>query len=56
MEPTPLQLQKDDIFVNEIYRGYDDQFLYLDKECDPIIDRIKKEKLPGIRFELCMHS
>jgi uncharacterized protein (TIGR02466 family) len=42
MQPTPLELTKDNIFVNEIYRGFDEQFLYLDKECDPIIDKIKK--------------
>ena len=37
------QLARDDIFVNPIYRGHDPQFLYLDKECDSIIENIKKQ-------------
>ena len=42
-QPVPLQLTKEDIFVNQIYRGLDEQFLYLDKECDTIIEKIEKE-------------
>ena len=42
-QPAPLQLTKEDIFVNQIYRGLDEQFLYLDKECDSIIEKIEKE-------------
>ena len=42
-QPVPLQLNKEDIFVNQIYRGLDEQFLYLDKECDSIIENIEKE-------------
>ena len=26
-QPVPLQLTKEDIFVNQIYRGLDEQFL-----------------------------
>lgn len=37
------QLARDDIFVNPIYRGHDPQFLYLDKECDSIVNNLKKQ-------------
>tara|TARA_E500000318_G_C3556038_1_gene211169 strand:- start:1222 stop:1896 length:675 start_codon:yes stop_codon:yes gene_type:complete len=43
MNDKQPQLVRDDIFVNPIYRGHDPQFLYLDKECDNIINNIKKQ-------------
>ncbi len=56
MEPQrpALQLAREDIFVNQVYRGIDESFLYLDKECDSIIERcIKrdKEKLKSGKIE-----
>ena len=42
MNTTPLEIKKEDLFASPIYRGSDKSFLHLDKDCDKIIDDIKK--------------
>ena len=40
---TPLELNRQDLFPCSIYRGNNTDFLHLDKECDPIINKLIKE-------------
>ena len=42
MNTTPLELRREDLFASPIYRGSDKSFLHLDKDCDKIIDDLKK--------------
>ena len=41
-QQPPLELKREDLFVSPIYRGNDTSWLTLDKECDTIIDKVKK--------------
>mgnify|MGYP001223527286 CR=1 FL=1 len=40
---TPLELNRQDLFPSSIYRGNSEDFLHLDKACDPIIQGLIKE-------------
>mgnify|MGYP001248992212 CR=1 FL=1 len=47
-QQTPLELTREDIFPCPIYRGMNEDFLYLDKASDPIIEdliKLNKDKL-----------
>ena len=41
-QQPPLELKREDLFPCPVYRGNDTSWLTLDKDCDPIIDDLKK--------------
>ena len=41
-QKTPLELKREDLFPCPVYRGNDTSWLTLDKDCDPIIEELKK--------------
>ena len=58
-QQPPLELKREDLFTSPIYRGSDTSWLTLDKECDPIIDKIRKsykEKLKKKEIEALPNS
>ena len=48
-QQPPLELKREDLFPCPIYRGNDTSWLTLDKDCDPIIDNLKKSYAEKIK-------
>ena len=54
-QQPPLELNREDLFPCPIYRGNNQEFLHLDKKCDPIIDELKKEWAEKVKKKEAPH-